>query len=260
MRYTVLIKAFLILALGLVLPDYLLAGEEKVLHADCRQRPPEMIVNEKTGRCSGPLLDILDEVTRKVGYTVQWRNAPFQRSYKELQIGSVDIVPRVILTEERKAFVDFLGPIGYQQKNIVFLVKRGQGNLINTYDDLRKLRVGTKRDTFYFKQFNEDTAIDKVLQKDDENMAKMFAANRFETMIILDMPAIQKALRDIDFSDYDYANYRYVQKIGNYYGMSKKSRHIGIYPDLNAELLNLVESGRVQEIYAKYSVMPPHID
>ena len=128
----ILIKAFLGLVLGLVLPAYLLAGEEKVLRADCRQRPPEMIVNEKARRCSGPLLNILDEAARKVGFTVQWRIAPFQRSIKELQIGSVDIVPRVILTAERKAFIAYLGPIGYQQKNIVFLVRKGQRNLINT--------------------------------------------------------------------------------------------------------------------------------
>jgi polar amino acid transport system substrate-binding protein len=91
-------------------------------------------------------------------------------------------------------------------------------------------------------------------------MAKMFAANRFDTMIILDVPAIEKALKDIGFSDYAYADYRYVQKIGNYYGMSKQSRYIGIYPDLNAALLDLVESGRVQEIYMKYSVLPPRSD
>jgi polar amino acid transport system substrate-binding protein len=145
MSYIKSIKVLVLLSLAL--PGYLIAGEEKVLRADCRQRPPEMIVNEKTGRCSGPLLDILDEAARHVGYTVKWRTAPFQRSYKELQQGPVDIVPRVILTEERKAFVAYLGPIGYQQKDIVFLVRKGQESQIATYDGLRKLKVGTKRDT-----------------------------------------------------------------------------------------------------------------
>lgn len=246
--------------LSVTLDVHVATAQHQFLRADCRQRPPEMIVNEKTGSCSGPLLDILGEAARKVGYGVEWRTAPFQRSYQELQLGSVDVVPRVILTEKRKALVAYLGPIGYQQKNIVFLVKKGQENLVNAYDDLRKVRIGTKRDTAYFKRFNENTTINKVLSLDDENMAKMFAANRFNTMIILDVPAIEKALRDIGVSDYAYANYKYVQKIGNYYGMSKKSEHIGIYPDLNAALLDLVESGRVQEIYTKYGVLPPPID
>jgi polar amino acid transport system substrate-binding protein len=258
MSYIKSIKMLVLLSLAL--PGYLIATEQKIFRADCRQRPPEMIVSENTGRCSGPLIGIFDEAARQVGYTVDWRTAPFQRSYKGLQLGSVDIVPRVILTEERKTFVAYLGPIGYQQKDIVFLVRKGQESQIKSYDDLRKLNVGTKRDTAYFKRFNADATINKVLSLDDENMVKMFAANRFDAMIILDVPAVEKALKDIGFSDYAYADYRYVQEIGNYYGMSKKSRYIGIYPDLNAALLDLVESGRVQEIYTQYGVLPPRSD
>lgn len=260
MKRIILFNSLLALILGLVLPTHLLASEEKILLADCRQRPPEMIVNEKAMRCSGPLLDIIDEAAETVGFTVKWRIAPFRRSIKELEMGTVDIIPRVILTEKRKAFVAYLGPIGYQKKDIVFLVRSGQVGLINTYDDLKKLRVGVKTGTAYFKQFNEDTAIKKDFQTDDSNMVKMFAANRFDTMIVLDVAAIEKALRDIGFYDFDYANYRYVQKIGNYYGMSKKSKHIDVYPDLNSGILDLVESGKVEEIYMKYSVLPPASD
>ena len=85
----------------------------------------------------------------------------------------------------------------------------------------------------------------------------MFAANRFDTIIVLDVAATEKALKSINFCDFDYANYRYVQKIGNYYGMSKKSKHIDMYPDLNSGILDLVESGKVEEIYMKYIVLPP---
>lgn len=249
-----------ILTFILLFGGTLAVAHENVLRADYRQRPPEMIVDSKTEQGSGPLIEILDEAAGKIGWKVHWRNAPFQRSYKELQLGSVDIVPRVILTEERKAFVAYLGPIGYQQKDIVFLVRKGEGASIKGYDDLTKRTVGTKRDTAYFKRFNEDETINKVLSLDDNNMAKMFAANRFDTMIILDVPAIEKALRDISYQDYAYADYRYVQKIGNYYGMSKKSQHIGIYPDLNAALLEMVEAGRVQKIYVKYGVLPPRTE
>lgn len=216
----------LFLALSLLSIAGTVLAEDSSLRADYRQRPPEMVIDEKTGRFSGPLIDILEEAARKIGHRIKWRKAPFQRSYKELQLGLVDVVPRVILTEERKAFVAYLGPIGYQRKDIVFLVRKGREGLLKLYDDLHKIRVGTKRDTAYFKQFNEDKDINKILSLDDKNMAKMFAANRFDTMIILDVSAIEEALKDINFSDYSYANYRYVQKIGNYYGMSKKSPRI----------------------------------
>ena len=247
----------LFLALSLLSIAGTVLAEDSSLRADYRQRPPEMVIDEKTGRFSGPLIDILEEAARKIGHRIKWRKAPFQRSYKELQLGLVDVVPRVILTEERKAFVAYLGPIGYQRKDIVFLVRKGREGLLKLYDDLHKIRVGTKRDTAYFKQFNEDKDINKILSLDDKNMAKMFAANRFDTMIILYVSAIEEALKDINFSDYSYANYRYVQKIGNYYGMSKKSPRIGLYEKLNAALLGLARSGRVKEIYDNYRVVPP---
>jgi polar amino acid transport system substrate-binding protein len=138
----------LIIALGVFLiPQYAFAQDATFL-ADYRPRPPEMVVDAKTGHFSGPLIDVLDEAAHKIGYSITWRNAPFQRSFKELQLGSVDIVPRVILNEERKAFVAYLGPIGYQQKDIVFLVKKGHQSLINSYEDLKKITVGVKKMLF----------------------------------------------------------------------------------------------------------------
>jgi polar amino acid transport system substrate-binding protein len=232
-------------------------AQEKVLFVDYRERPPEMIVDSKTGLGSGPLMAILDEAADKIGYKIRWRSAPFPRSLKDLRSGVVDIVPRVIVTEGRKPFVAYLGPIGYQDKDIVFLVRKGQEASIKNYDDLRRVKVGIKRDAAYFQRFNEDKTIDKVVSLDDANMAKMFAASRFDTMIVLDVPAIEKALHVIGFTDYAYAEYKYVQHIGNYYGMSKMSPRIGVYPDLNAALEEMRESGRVREIYVKYGAVPP---
>jgi len=233
-------------------------SQEKVLLADYRSRPPEMVVDEKTGQFSGPLIEILDEAARKIGSSIKWRQAPFQRSLKELELGSVDVVPRVVLDEERKTFVAYLGPIGYQEKDIVFLVRKGAETLINSYEDLKKITVGVKQDTLYFDRFNSDSSIRKVISGlDDKVMAKQFVAGRFDAMIVLDLEAIEKALKDINFTDYSYANYRYVQKIGNYYGMSKKSPRIAEYKGLNAALLDLVKSGRVKQIYRKYNVPPP---
>ncbi len=246
----------LLLALSFLSVADSVSAEHSFLRADYRQRPPEMVIDAKTGHFSGPLIDILDEAARKIDYRIKWRKAPFQRSYNELQLGSVDVVPRVILTEERKAFVAYLGPIGYQQKDIVFLVRKGKEGLINTYDDLRKISVGTKRDTAYFKRFNDDKSIKKILSLDDENMARMFAANRFHTIIILDIIAIETALENIGFNNFSYANYKYVQRIGNYYGMSKKSPLIELYPKLNQALLDLAQSGRVKEIYKNHGVAP----
>ncbi|MCP4105525.1 MAG: ABC transporter substrate-binding protein [Desulfobacteraceae bacterium] len=147
--------------------------------------------------------------------------------------------------------------MGYQQKNILFLVRKGQESLINRYEDLKGLKIEAKRKTAYFKRFDEDTALNKQENNDDDNMVRMFEKGRFDTMPVLDPVALENVMAKYNITNYAYANYKYVQKVGNYYGMSKKSSKAGIYHQLNENLLNMAKSGKVTEIYLRYGIEPP---
>ena len=230
---------------------------DKVLKADVRHRPPEMVVNEKSKSSAGPLLDVLNEAARTVGYCVEWRIAPFPRSLVELETGSVDLVPRLVLTEERKRFASFLGPIAVKPTAIEFLVKRGKEDSLKSYDDLLSLRVGAKRGTAYFEQFNKDTSIKRFEAPDDENLAKMFDANRIDVLIVLDRPAIEKVLNELNIVGYAWAPYREPVQLGIYFGMSRASRHYASAEALSNALKAMAKSGRVNDIYAAHNVPPP---
>ena len=230
------------------------AESKKTFSAHYRQRPPEMNVDEVKKTFTGPLRVIIEEAAEKIGFSVNWRQVKFKNSYECLQKGCVDIVPRVIMTEERKPFVHYLGPIGHQQKDIVFLVKKGQEDLIKKYEDLYNVTIGTKEKTAYFDRFNKDQKLKKIHSVDDENMSRMFIAGRFEAMIVLDVPSIERALKKNNFSNYSYAKYRYVQKISNYYGMSKKSPYKDQYDKLNQTLIKMVETGRIKDIYQSFGL------
>jgi len=229
---------------------------EFMLEADYRQRPPEMVIDEQTGDFSGPLIDVLNMAAAEVGLTVKWQQNYFKRSYSRLIRGSVDIVPRVIKKADRVQYVKYFEPIGYQQKNIVFIVKKGKESLIEKYEDLYKITVGVKKGTAYFKRFDSDSRINKKMSVDDKNMSMMFAANRFDAMIILDMPAFEKALKDIEFDNYVLANYKYVQVISNQYAMSKKSPKIELFDKINQAFKNLVNNDKVSQCYQKYNLKP----
>ncbi len=132
-KVTVLLSFVLV---SLLFMFTLVHAEENVLRADFRHRPPEMVIEGE--KISGPLKDILEEAAKKIGYTIKWRtDAPFPRSLADLKKGKIDILPRTVRSEEREEFVNYLGPIGYQQKDILFLVKKGQEGLINRYEDLK---------------------------------------------------------------------------------------------------------------------------
>ena len=112
------------------------------LQADFRHRPPEMIIED--GRLLGPLKEILEEAAGISGYTIEWRTAPFKVSLQGLRTGQVDIVPRTIRNNEREEFIDFLGPIKEQKKDILFIVPKGKEESIRVYEDLYNLSVGVK--------------------------------------------------------------------------------------------------------------------
>ncbi|ETR72032.1 MAG: extracellular solute-binding protein [Candidatus Magnetoglobus multicellularis str. Araruama] len=250
-------KKSLLLAFVLVLTNCISAfSGEFMLEADYRQRPPEMVIDENTGDFSGPLIDIMNMAAAEVGLTVKWQQNYFKRSYSRLIRGNVDIVPRVIIKKERKEFVKYFNPIGYQQKNIVFIVQKGKESLIQKYEDLYNISVGVKKGTVYFKRFDSDSRIDKRMSVDDKNMSMMFAAKRFDAMIILDIPAFEKALKNIGFDNYAYAEYKHVQVISNQYAMSKKSSKIKLFDRINSAFRDLVKHGKIRQCYQKYNLPP----
>ncbi|MBU2713681.1 substrate-binding periplasmic protein [Zooshikella harenae] len=252
-------KSILFILIGCLF-SRLLLSETNVLYADYRHRPPEMVRIGDMDTFFGPLRDIIEEAAGKIDYTVNWRFAPFPRSLEDLKKGRIDIIPRTIKTKERESFVSYLGPIGYQQKDIHFLVTKGMENTINSYEDLYLFRVGVKRKTAYFSRFDNDKKMEKVVALDDKNMAEMIIKNRFSVMIVLDTAAIESALHKFNYKDYAYANYKYIQKIGNYYGMSKKSRNAHVFEQLNKSIKEMVDTGRVDYFYEKYNIYIPSHD
>lgn len=85
-------------------------AQTKVLKADARLRPPEILIDEKTGTVSGPLPEVINEAARSIGYAVEWRSVPFTRSLEQLKNGETDIVPRLVMTEERKELLNSSAP------------------------------------------------------------------------------------------------------------------------------------------------------
>jgi len=221
-----------------------------------RSRPPFMVVENQIFQ--GPLKDIIDEACAKTGCTIDWQSVPLKRSIDALANSTVDIVPRFCLTKDR-SYVTCLGPVGFAKNDVKFLVPKGQENLINQYEDLKKLTIGIKDKTFYFKRFNDDDSLTKVPSLDDANMAKMLAANRFQTMIVLglDQAPIEAELDKIDFKDYTYASYVFHQTSGIYYGANKDPAKKELFDNLNHELKNMMDSGRVDAIYKTYDLSPP---
>jgi len=250
------LKTLVLILLAVSCGAFQALAQPKELLADVRPRSPEMVIDAQSGKPSGPLLEILDEAAKTIGYTVTWQAVPFSRSLENLKTGESDIVPRLVMTEERKAIAEFLGPIGVQPMDVEFLVQPGQEHMLKSYGDLRRMTVGIKRGTSYFEKFDRDASLRKTECQDDENLALMFTKNLVNVVIVLDRSAIEKVMKDHEIG-YTWAVYKEPLRLGIYYGMSKASKYAAVSGPLSKALRKMADSGRVAEIYRRYQATPP---
>jgi polar amino acid transport system substrate-binding protein len=230
---------------GLLILLSVLAIGEGALAADltayARARPPELI--DEDGVVAGPLKDILDEAASAIDTSVTWVDVPFVRALKDLQNHQPIIVPRLRRTADREAYVTFLGPIAMQKRHIDFYVRKGEEGRVTGYDDLYKLTIGVKRGTAYFEPFDTE----------------MLDADRIDTIIVIDPPAIEAKLRENHITRFAVAPYHLDHLEGNYYGIAKDGPLSPLAPALDAVFKSMVASGRVRDIYGKYGLIPEDV-
>lgn len=234
------------------------AASAETIEANLRNRPPDLNLNN--GKGSGPLKDILEIAASRIGAEVDWIEGPFKKGLEDLRSGRLDLVPRTFMREDRKAFLHYLRPIGFQEKSIVFFVNKGKESILSSYDDLYKLKVGVKRGTVFYPKFDKDSNIKKVEGTEDASLAKMLIHGRFDVVISIDQKGMEQEFKKIGFSDYSLADYRHAKRIGLYYATSKKRYESGkksIYDALDSELQKMVKSGEIDKIYQTNNAPPP---
>lgn len=226
-------------------------AQDKILISDARPRPPEIFADEKTGAASGPWVTVLNEAAKKIGYSIQWRIVPFTRTLEDAKNGTTDIVPGIYIDDDRKNYMEFVGPVGTEHSPVRFLVLEGQEHQLKTYDDLKKLRIGIKRGSIYFPQFDQDKSIQRVASQDDDNMVKMLVAGRFDAMIVNNVEAASVALERNQVRGTAWADYKPARAMPRYYGISKRTKHNVevLVPALTEVLKSMNKSGRIAEIY-----------
>lgn len=243
-----------LLLLTLALP----ALAQETLRVDFRERPPEMY--RVDGAPGGPLVVVLETAAQRLGIRLLWREAPFLRSLDDLRSGRIDLVPRVLMTEGRQAYVHFLPSICNQALDIHFAVRPGHEADLSRYEDLYRLAVGVKRGTAYFEPFDNDRKLNRVYASDDAQLAAMFRAGRLDTIAILDQQPMEAQFATLEFRDFVYAHYTHRQVLGNHFGASLKryrDGHQALYDRLAKELEQMRENGEVALIYRRHGVPAP---
>jgi polar amino acid transport system substrate-binding protein len=124
--------------------------------------PPYRIIEHIGGRTgySGAYIDVIDEISRRVGIRLQFVNVPFSRALQMMKEGEADMMLGPLWSLERASFMVYLKAQFPAEPKVFYL---GQGVAdIDDYDDLKNISVGVQRSSRYFEAFDQDEGLKKL--------------------------------------------------------------------------------------------------
>lgn len=201
----------------------------------------------------GPSVDLMQELAKRAGFLLKFSpKTPSARCFRQMQTGTADLMSNLNFTEER-ADVMHLMPYNERIPESLYL-QASDGRQIGSFSQLSSLTLATVRNYSYhpslmqlLKTTKRHVEIDSI-----ETGFEMLLRNRVDGLIVpsqssLDVIAKHKKLHfkfkraPIDFS--------VVEKRFINIGLSKKSPHQALKPQIERAIESMVRDGTVKKLY-----------
>ena len=217
----------------------------------CRNREPELFADGKS--CKGPVPEIIETALKRLGHGVSWSEIPWKRTIESAKDGSVDLIPRHSMNEEREAFLHAV-PYGYKERKIFYMISPKIDIEINTLGDLAPHIVGVLRGSYYSDNFAKAKNLKKKPLNNNDQIIKMLASGRIDVAPTSSAHEVDKfralpGIKEAAYSD-TFLNSRNI-------GIPKKSSMAKYFASFKDEVNKMVDSGEIDKIFAKYGVKPP---
>lgn len=127
----------------------------KVIAVTPRNVPPNYFQDNKTGKPAGFAVEVLDEIARRAGVTIEYRlGNDLGENLNTVRNGEADVIPLLGISEERKKYLDYTIPL--EIVNISFFI-RSQASVSNW--SLENLRVGAVKEGIAFEYLKERSSL-----------------------------------------------------------------------------------------------------
>ena len=226
-------------------------AEDNVLRVALDPFPPWKYLN-RIGEPCGMDVDLIDMLAQRMGLKVEYSMYPFSRAIYLLEYGEADMMSGVLRRKERESYLHYLEPPYKDHSDKAFYLLRGRGRLLQIYEDLHALRVGTQNGTRYFPAFDHDPKIKKVATHSFELNLRMLLAKRIDAVVNTEV-AGDYEIRKLGLQDSVVkAPYIYREKQDVYMVLSKKSPLADRLDEFNSVLADLIREGAFQRIVTRY--------
>ena len=238
-------KRLLVLSLLLsAIPSALTLGQDTVVVAINDTPPWKMEVN---GKAEGIDINITDRFLAKLGLKAEYVMLPFARCLYSMETGETDLMGFLTYKEERKAYLRYFTP-SYQADVKMFYVRKGEKNRLVKYEDLYSLKVGIEAGMKHFDPFDSDPKIWKEEVSEDSLNFRKLLAGRIDAVLVNDTQGPYTAYTLGIADQIEFALYSYNKKDGGFFAMSKRSRFMARFPEFEAVLRKMMQSGEIGAI------------
>lgn len=241
----------LIFALGL--PGWAQQGTETVealtVTVGANHAPPYRIL--EGGKATGLYIDIFEEIADRLGWDVNYREAPFRRVLRMVQQGQVDIMLGPLETEDRTRMMEFVAPAFPPERRLFFYMD--ERHRIDGYSDLYGRAIGVLEGASYFSRFDDDPELLKESAPRYENLMLMMQKGRVDVVIapeLVGLYTVQKLGMDVSVSPF------FVPGERSYIAVSKTSPALRYADDIRAALKLIEMEGIHEDLVLKYLENP----
>jgi polar amino acid transport system substrate-binding protein len=196
-------------------------------------------------------MDLLLELKNRMDIDIELVFCPWARALEEIRSGRADLIIGFAYTEERNQFAQYLHPF-YTAVEPVLYTQSENGSLIQSYSDLNGKKIGISRESAYFKPFNSDTGLNKIILKLEKHILDMLIQER------LDLGVGTNPNMAYDISRYGYRGNLELtdnnpeKATDLYLAISRKSRFVNKASLFEDTLQQILEDGTMERILSQY--------
>ncbi len=195
---------------------------------------------------------ILAAVAAQLDAQAIFQYAPFKRRLLMLKKGDIDLVCGLLKRPEREVYIHYIHPPYKKRSDTVFFVTQQNSQSIQTYEDLKRLKIGVTRGSKYFIRFDDDKTLHKeIVHQATVNFRKL-TLKRLDTVIIDESTGIH-LIHKLGIADQvEPAPFRFSRNKFVYIGISKNSGLMKRINEVEPVIQEMIASGKIRQRIRDY--------
>lgn len=202
----------------------------------------------------GPNIEIVKLLAKALTLKPVFVRCPFARCLSMTKRGQTDMILGLRNLPERQQDLIFIEPpLFVQQQPLRFFTLATKNIVIDNFEGLSDLIVGTLRGATYYPQFDNNQTINKVEITSREQLINMLLKGRIDVILEREESLVPLLPKVEYLQQIAMANYQYDKNVNSYIALSRHSANSRYAALLSQHLAAAIENGTIDNIRAKYS-------